>query len=353
MFRFAQHDSWGVRGFGLAPGFSASLDLTVFGCGRAVGRGGSVRGVNPLLKILLFVLAVLFVTAVLSPPIYWAGMALADSGWIPGAAKFPFFRYWGRIAQIAALVFIFPLGWWLRIRSLRDLGIERNPAKWPDVGWGVALAIGPLILLGAVYLWAEVYKVRDDAGVATLVRVLGTATFVSVFEEFLFRGVLLGLAIRYFGKWTGIVSVSAVFALVHFFKPRGEIAREAVTWTSGFELLGSAFSSVDSAAVFFWGCVTLFVIGIILALACLRTRSLWLPIGLHAGWIFGQQTLNLFAKYRIKPEDAWLPWVGPNVVSGMVPTGVVPLGALLVTAALVWWYLRRDRDFATVGGRAG
>ncbi len=280
-------------------------------------------------------------------------MALADSGWVPGAAKFPFFRYWGRIAQIASLVLIFPLGWWLRIRSLRDLGIERNEAKGRDVGWGVVFAIVPLVLLGAVYLWAEVYTVRDDVGWGTLVRVVGTAGFVSVFEEFLFRGVLLGLAIRYFGRWPGIVSVSAVFAIVHFFKPRGEIARESVGWLSGFELLGSAFSSVDSMAVFFWGCVTLFVIGVILALACLRTRSLWLPIGLHAGWIFGQQTLNLFAKYRIKPEDAFLPWVGPNVVSGMVPTGVVPLGALLVTAALVWWYLRRDRDVATVGERAG
>ncbi len=313
----------------------------------------SVRGVNPLAKIFLFVVAVLFLTALLSPPIYWAGMALADSGFIPAAEKFPFFRYWGRIAQIAALVLIFPLGWWLRIRNLRDLGIERNPAKARDVGWGVLFAIVPLLLLGAIYLWVEVYKPRDDVGWGTLVRVVGTAGFVSVFEEFLFRGVLLGLAIRYFGRWPGIVSVSAVFAIVHFFKPRGQIAREDVSWTSGFELLGSAFSSVDSITVFFWGNVTLFVIGLILALACLRTRSLWLPIGLHAGWIFGQQGLNLFAKYRIKPEDALLPWVGPNVVSGMVPTGLVPLGALLVTASLVWWYLRRDRDRATVGQRAG
>ena len=71
------------------------------------------------------------------------------------------------------------------------------------------------------------------------------------------------------------------------------------------------------------------------------TRSLWLPVGLHAGWVLGQQLINLVGKYRVKPPDAFLPWVGPNVVSGMVPTGIAPAAALLVTGALVWWYLAR------------
>jgi hypothetical protein len=34
-----------------------------------------------------------------------------------------------------------------------------------------------------------------------------------------------------------------------------------------------------------------------------------------------------------------LPWVGPNLVSGAVPTGLVPLVALLVTGLLVKFYL--------------
>ncbi len=308
---------------------------------------------NPFAKILLFVVTVILIACVLSPPIYWAAMALADSGWIPAAEKFPFFRYWGRIAQVSALVLIVPAAWWLHIRSLKELGIERNDRAVRDVLIGLGCAILPLIGLVAVYLSLEVYKVREDAGFGTLIRILGTATAVSVFEEFIFRGVMLGLAIRFIGKWPGILSVSAIFALVHFFKPRGAIAREDVTWTSGFELLGSAFSSVDTVGIFLAGCVTLFVIGIILAVACRRTSSLWLPIGLHAGWILGQQSLNLFAKFRIKPSDAWMPWIGPNVVSGMVPTGVVPLAALLLTAAMIAWYLGKMRNGKCEMGNAG
>jgi len=75
----------------------------------------------------------------------------------------------------------------------------------------------------------------------------------------------------------------------------------------------------------------------------LRTRSLFLAIGLHAGWIFGQQTLQWMAKFRIKPPDALLPWVGPNVVSGAVPTGLIPTGVLLLTLAITFYYLRYVR----------
>jgi len=42
----------------------------------------------------------------------------------------------------------------------------------------------------------------------------------------------------------------------------------------------------------------------------------------------------------VKPEDALMPWVGPNVVSGAVPVGLIPIATLLVTALAVWVYLR-------------
>jgi len=92
---------------------------------------------------------------------------------------------------------------------------------------------------------------------------------------------------------------------------------------------------------------TLFAAGMLLAWAAVRTRSLWLPIGLHAGWILGQQGLNWLAKYRVKPPEEFLPWIGPSLVSGVVPTGLLPLAAFAVTAAATAAYLafaRRDVD---------
>ena len=57
-------------------------------------------------------------------------------------------------------------------------------------------------------------------------------------------------------------------------------------------------------------------------------------------WIFCQQGLQWLAKYRVQPPEALLPWIGPNVVSGAVPIGLLPLGVLLLTAGGVWFYLR-------------
>ena len=66
------------------------------------------------------------------------------------------------------------------------------------------------------------------------------------------------------------------------------------------------------------GFATLFLIGLILADARLRTRSLWLPIGLHAGWIFASGAFNKVAHREIVA----LPWLGQNLLIGVVPLGV-------------------------------
>jgi membrane protease YdiL (CAAX protease family) len=83
------------------------------------------------------------------------------------------------------------------------------------------------------------------------------------------------------------------------------------------------------------------LVGLLLAAVTLRTRSLWLAIGLHAGWILGQQGFLTVARFRVKPEDAMLPWVGPNLVSGAVPTGLIPVAVLVFSAAIVWLWVRR------------
>jgi predicted MFS family arabinose efflux permease len=89
--------------------------------------------------------------------------------------------------------------------------------------------------------------------------------------------------------------------------------------------------------------VSLVLAGILLAVATIHTRSLFLAIGLHAGWILGQQGIQILGKFGIKPSDRLLPWVGENVVSGAVPTGLLPLVVLGITGVLIFWFLRYAR----------
>lgn len=289
---------------------------------------------SPLAKILLYLAVVVLAAAILSPPIYWL---------VHGVLDHPFHRYFSRVAQVSAIVLLVPLLFWLRIRSPREFGLERNVHPARDFLSGLGIAIAPVVLLGIGYFVFDVYRFHPEWEFAKLARIAGTAVVVAAVEEFLFRGVALGLAARLIGGCRAALAVSLVFAGVHFLKPARQ-PDEVVHWWSGFSQLSSVFGALPAPAVLGFAFVSLFVAGLILASAALRTHSLWLPIGLHAGWILGQQGLQWVGKTRAKPGDAFLPWVGPNVVSGAVPTGLLPLFALLLTALAVWLYLRHAPD---------
>ena len=139
--------------------------------------------------------------------------------------------------------------------------------------------------------------------------------------------------------WRAATGVSLAFAAVHFLRP-GKREDSVVEWWSGFAQIIGFINAVPPPWLLFSAFVSLLIAGLILAGATLWTRSLWLAIGLHAGWIFCQQTLQWLAKYRVKPPEAFWPWIGPNVVSGAVPTGLLPLGALALTSLGLWYYLR-------------
>lgn len=295
--------------------------------------------VRSLGKIFLYLTVVVLIGALLSPPIYWLVQWLGSHDILAWLARFPFHRFFSRTVQVSAFVLLVPLLFWLRIRRLGEFGLEKNPHPWRDLGVGLALAFLPVAGLAVGYLWTDAYRIRPDLSMAPLFRIATSAGVVAVLEEFLFRGVLLGLAVRALGRWPAALAVSVAFAAVHFLKPGKKDVAE-VTWGSGFAQIAAVWDGLPSALQLGFGFLSLVLAGLILAGAALRTQSLWLPIGLHAGWILGQQGIQWLAKYRIKPPEAWLPWVGPNVVSGAVPTGLVPAFVLLLTGLAVWLYIR-------------
>ena len=119
---------------------------------------------------------------------------------------------------------------------------------------------------------------------------------------------------------------SALFSVVHFLKaPEGTSA--VVTWTSGFNSIAHAFAQFREPMLMLAGFTTLFLIGWILADARLRTASLWLPIGLHTGWILGN---GVFSRIT-RREMLLLPWLGRNLLIGLIPLGVL---------AITWFIVR-------------
>jgi len=123
---------------------------------------------------------------------------------------------------------------------------------------------------------------------------------------------------------------SGIFSIVHFLKAPDQTTT-SVGWSSGFTSLAHSLDQFTKPMLVLAGFTTLFLIGAILAHARLRTRSLWLPIGLHAGWIFASAAFNKLAHREIVA----LPWIGKNLL-----VGIVPLCVCLVSWVLLGAFLR-------------
>lgn len=301
------------------------------------------RNTTLFLRLLAYVFAVVALGCLLAPPLYWAGSGLAAAGILPFLEGFPFHRYFSRSIQISAILLLWPAFRWIGISSLGELGLVKNPCRLRDAGAGLVIGFVPVALLAAGLFWADIYALRSSWDPTRLLRIAGTAAVVSVVEEFLFRAVILGLALRTMPAAAAAVLSAAIFAVVHFMRVSKDAVVESVQWTSGFEQLPLLFSSAPPWPVLGWGILSLMIAGLLLAWATLHTRSLFVAIGIHAGWILGQQGFQSLARFRPKPPESFLPWVGPNVVSGAVPTGLIPTLALLATAILLAVYLKNRR----------
>jgi membrane protease YdiL (CAAX protease family) len=130
---------------------------------------------------------------------------------------------------------------------------------------------------------------------------------------------------------------SAFFSILHFLKAPEQTTTD-VTWASGFVSIANSFAQFQQPMLVLAGFTTLFLLGWILADARIRTGSLWMPIGLHAGWIFSSAIFNKFARREFEA----LPWLGRNLLIGIAPLCV----ALVSWAILRTWLKHVERKQA-------
>lgn len=315
---------------------------------------------SDVFKITVYTVSVIIVGALLTPPLYWVGTAIYESGVFAGKKilgtdlhdelrRADLARYFNRAMMVAALVGLWPAIRWLGGKPQEFLQLDANPRRWWHLGGGFVLAGGGLLLLGWWLMSAGVFvpnpKHRPAWEVAFAA--LGSGLTVAAVEEFFFRGCLMGLALRTAGRNTAWAFVAVFFAAVHFLKPPEDLVMpEPITWTSGFWLTGNIFHQFTEPVFIAAEFLTLLLVGGILGFTRLRTRSLWLAIGLHGGWVFG---IKFFAGMtrRAKGLEDTLPWIGKDLKSGLAAVFVVAL-----TGAVVWGWMKwqeRERGDALAG----
>ena len=276
--------------------------------------------------MLVYLLATVLLGALLAPPLFWAAQWLVAHGWLTFLARFDFETFFHRALLIAAAIILWPFAHSLSVRNLADLQIEPNPRWRRDLLFGFIFAAIPLLCCGAVLLATPIFSLRGIIDWAAVAKVAAAAAVVPLIEEVFFRGLVLGVFLKTGHRYMSIFVSSALYSIVHFLKAPDRTSPD-VTWTSSFNSIAHAFVQLTDPLLVAAGFTTLFLIALILADARLQTQSLWLPIGLHAAWIF---TAGVFNKIALRKLIV-LPWLGKNLLVGIIP---------LAVACLTWLIMR-------------
>jgi membrane protease YdiL (CAAX protease family) len=302
---------------------------------------------------MMWVVASLMMAAILSPWAYEGGKWLAAAGearelprWLDSLAgscgRAQIDRYFDRCLLFAALVLLPSL-----FRRLKRIDQENNaPAiglvryspgsAVAQIAMGCLIAGGLLGLMGILLDLAGVYQIKaslPDAG-KFFRKAMIPAVAAPLVEEWLFRGVLLGLWLRFARRSFAVLGTSLVFAFLHFLNPPTglDIAVPGHP-LAGFELLGKILLHFADPLFFVTDFATLFMVGLILAWARLHTGALWFSIGLHAGWVLAFKAFNLL--YQAVEPHSLRPWgIGESIRSGLLPMFTLLLTALVCRYAL-------------------
>ncbi len=197
----------------------------------------------------------------------------------------------------------------------------------PHPGWLKNFVLGSVLGTASLFLAALLTSLTrgirfsfDPAGAKLIGQTLFGSILIFLFagaaEEILFRGYPLQTLTRARLAWLGVLLTSIPFAAAHLKNPNA---------VPGFTFINTALAGV-------W-----------LAVAYLRTRSLWLPFGLHWSWNWAQASLlglPVSGIERIAPVPLLKAInAGPDWLTGGaygIEGGAACTIALLISTVVIW-----------------
>lgn len=199
-----------------------------------------------------------------------------------------------RVVERAAAIFAVTLFIIFR-RNLKSqvkasINPKQNPPGKPFIG-GFLIGLVALVAVAAVMaILGGMRFVSPHLGNAAFWnefgKALGIAVVVAIFEEIFFRGLVFQGLRADLGTGLATLLGCAFFSLVHFLRPEKMPDISGSDPLGGFKVLGHAFDRFGNFNEILPLAIGLFLLGILLTAAYLRTSALFLPMGLHASFIF-------------------------------------------------------------------
>lgn len=206
--------------------------------------------------------------------------------------------------------------------TLAALGLPLNRTRLREAAWGLALGVGLYLIVAALQSLAVAapWRWQGEDGLRAAVRALPLAGAMVLFEELLFRGLLLRALSGCCGERAALLLSATLFGVYH--------------------LIGSQDWAIGALLRFLMPVFG----GLLFGWAALRSRGLALPIGLHLGgnWVqlggvgFGPVGEGAAALWQIPLDSAqWQQLVAPDLAAR------APY--LLALALAAWAVNRRTR----------
>jgi membrane protease YdiL (CAAX protease family) len=287
------------------------------------------------LKFIAVFFGILLISAVLAPFLYTL-------------LPYKFERIFNRLVMIFSLAAL----WFFLIGkkfSAKDYGLQ-----WAGPDSRFYLAAGFLTGLSvlAVFSLVKVGVGQADwlrpEGVellAKLLSALGAGFLIAFIEEFFFRGFIYRTLCKW--RWPLVLSViatSAFYAIIHFVSFEKPFVDSTPSIVDGLRLVAAPFLSLLQFSRYWPEALGLFLFGIVLNHAAIKSGSLYPSIGLHAGCVLYVKADSLFLTFFEKERIIY--------ASGKFYDGLVGW-AFLILMGVVLSILIQARQAAVREGKHG
>ena len=168
------------------------------------------------------------------------------------------------VVNLLLLLVSWLLLWLVYKKHLEAIGVIPTGKRLKQflIGFVITAACCNLYFLLAAFIANDNWKLNESITIGKSLYGFWWIFNSVLFEELVFRGALLYIAIRLIGRTKAVLLSAFLFAIFHWFN------------------LGIWGNLVPMIYIF----VLTFIWGIMFALSFVWTQSLYLPIGLHLGW---------------------------------------------------------------------
>ncbi|MBM4053267.1 MAG: CPBP family intramembrane metalloprotease [Planctomycetes bacterium] len=276
----------------------------------------SFANIKQYKKILLLFLLILFASSIIAPMVkmFLDAFLPSNSFFVKlldyENGSYNFARVMRRIIMAVAILFIFLLRKSLMFPSFGTIGLKPSKGCWQQLQMGFLISIGMFIFYFTfLYIYGTITFQMDIKSFGSLfgklLSLILIAVIVGCVEELIFRGFIFQSVLRDTKVLFAVFFSSIFYSLLHFFKS-DFLATPGFQPFVGFIVVYQSFANIIlNIAEILPLIIGLFIVGTILSYAYLKSNSLYLPIGLHAGWVFLIKANRLFFDF-VGSKSGWL-----------------------------------------------